>query len=124
MVPEVELIRRLASRMICDDCGANAPMEDKTGGDGLALRCARCGGRLVQRSDDNEAVVRERLKIFREQSEPLVEYYRMRPTFRSIDGAQTPDRVAEDLAAAIEAAGHRVVGAAHVTKAPRSGVRQ
>jgi hypothetical protein len=39
-------------------------------------------------------------------SEPLVEYYRVRPTFRSIDGAQAPDRVAADLAAAIEAAGN------------------
>ena len=42
-------------------------------------------------------------------SEPLVEYYRMRPTFRSIDGAQLPDRVAGDLADAIKAASNGVV---------------
>jgi hypothetical protein len=41
--------------------------------------------------------------VYHRQSEPLIEYYRGRPTFRSIDGAQTPDRVAADLAAAIEA---------------------
>jgi len=45
----------------------------------------------------------ERLKIYHKQSEPLVEYYRVRTTFRSIDGAQAPDRVAEDLASAIAA---------------------
>jgi adenylate kinase len=60
----------------------------------------------VQRTDDNQAVVLERLKVYHRQSEPLVEYYRVRPTFRSIDGAQAPDRVAADLAAAIAAAGN------------------
>jgi adenylate kinase len=101
VVPEAELVRRLGTRMICEHCGANAPI-----GDGATGVCARCGGRLVQRADDNQAVVIERLKIYHRQSEPLVEYYKVRPTFRSIDGAQLPDRVAADLAAAIEAAGN------------------
>ena len=74
-----------------------------------AAACVKCGGRLVQRADDNQAVVIERLKVYHRMSEPLVEYYRVRPTFRSIDGAQPPDRVAADLAAAIEAAGHGAV---------------
>jgi adenylate kinase len=104
VVPEAELVRRLATRMICESCGANAPVGDGT------MTCLRCGGRLVQRADDNEAIVRERLKVYHRQSEPLVEYYRVRPTFRSIDGAQAPDTVAVDLAAAIEAAGALPVG--------------
>jgi len=99
VVPEAELVRRLATRMICEHCGANAPIGDGT------TTCMRCGGRLVQRTDDTEAVVRERLKIYHRQSEPLVEYYRVRPSFRSIDGAQPPDSVAADLVAAIESAG-------------------
>jgi adenylate kinase len=101
VVPEEELVRRLGSRLICEDCGANAGMNSTGGGS-----CARCGGRLVQRADDNQAVVLERLKVYHRQSEPLVEYYRVRPTFRSINGAQGPDRVAADLVAAIEAAGN------------------
>jgi adenylate kinase len=130
VVPEAELLRRLGIRMICADCGANAGgfaeaaagaadkiMVATTSGGVSAevaaavraqtdpLRCRRCGGPLVQRSDDNAAVVIERLKVYHRQSEPLVEYYRKRPTFRSIDGAQPPDCVAADLAAAIEAAG-------------------
>jgi len=100
VVPEAELVRRLSTRMICENCGANAPV-----GDGAAGTCARCGGRMVQRTDDSEAVVLERLKVYHRQSEPLVEYYRGRPTFRSVDGAQLPDRVAADLVSAIEAAG-------------------
>jgi adenylate kinase len=131
VVPEAELVRRLGTRMICADCGANAGGFAEAGasaadkmvapaGAGAAaparlaavraqtdpLRCRRCGGPLVQRSDDNDAVVRERLKVYHRQTEPLVEYYRTRPTFRSIDGAQAPDRVAADLALAIEAAGN------------------
>ncbi|MGH9140264.1 MAG: adenylate kinase [Vicinamibacterales bacterium] len=106
VVPEAELVRRLGTRMICDDCGAGAPV-----GSAIGAACAKCGGPLVQRADDNQAIVIERLKIYHRQSEPLVEYYRVRPTFRSIDGAQAPDRVAADLAAAIEAAGTDAVGA-------------
>jgi adenylate kinase len=106
VVPEAELVRRLVGRMICDDCGANAPIDAVAG-----AACVKCGGRLVQRADDSQAVVLERLKVYHRQSEPLVEYYRVRPTFRSIDGAQAPDRVAADLIAAIEAAGNGAEGA-------------
>jgi adenylate kinase len=105
VVPEAELVRRLGTRMICEDCGTGAPV-----GSAVGASCAKCGGRLVQRADDNQAVVLERLKVYHRQSEPLVEYYRVRPTFRSINGAQPPDRVAADLAAAIAAAGNGAAG--------------
>ena len=103
VVPEAELVRRLGSRMICDECGTGAPVAGPGG-----AACAKCGGRLVQRADDNQAVVLERLKVYHRQSEPLVEYYRVRPTFCSIDGVQSPERVTADLAAAIEAAGKHI----------------
>jgi adenylate kinase len=104
VVPEAELVRRLGTRLICENCGANAAL-----GATEAYSCVKCGGRLVQRADDDQAVVLERLKVYHRMSEPLVEYYKVRPTFRSIDGAQPPDRVAADLAAAIEAAGSGVL---------------
>jgi adenylate kinase len=105
MVPEGELVRRLGTRSICRLCGTGASV-----GSTVGAACAKCGGRLVQRTDDNQAVVLERLKVYHRQSEPLVEYYKVRPTFRSIDGAQPPDRVAADLAAAIAAAGNGAAG--------------
>jgi len=112
-VPDAELVRRLASRMICEDCGATAddstePEESasKVGRQAEVGRCGRCGGRLKQRADDNEQVVRERLRVYRRDTKPLVEYYRVRPTFRSINGAQSPDLVAAELASAIEAVGN------------------
>ena len=100
VVPESELIRRLGSRMICESCGVNAA-RSSSAVDG----CRLCGGRLVQRADDNLGVVLERLKVYQRQTAPLVEYYRDRPTFRSVNGAQGTEEVAADLAAAIEAAG-------------------
>jgi adenylate kinase len=129
VVPEAELVRRLASRLICEKCGANAavgethvaaadkvvmPTASGTAAETAAavlaqtepMRCRRCGGRLVQRTDDSAGVVRERLKVHHANTKPLVDFYRRRSTFRTIDGAQPPDDVAADLTAAIEAAGH------------------
>ena len=59
---------------------------------------------LQQRTDDTEGVVLERLKVYRRDTQPLVDYYRTRPTFRFVNGAQPPERVADDLVAAVEAA--------------------
>ena len=128
VVPEAELVRRLSARMICAACGANAGDFSSPPGavgekaiekvmmpaaPGMAAveapapaseRCRVCGGPLVQRADDSDGVVRERLKIYHQQTEPLVEYYRGRPTFRQVNGAQPPGRVAKELATAVDAA--------------------
>jgi adenylate kinase len=99
-VPEAELVQRLGARLVCGGCGANASAPE---GAAVGTRCGRCGGPLVQRSDDSEAVVRERLDVYSRKTRPLLDYYRARPTFRSINGAQTPDGVAAELAAAVDA---------------------
>jgi adenylate kinase len=94
-VPAEEIVRRLASRRVCGSCAAIA---DPTG---ALTACAKCGEALVQRADDREDVVRERLRVYERNTAPLLEYYRARPTFKAIDGLQTPDQVAEWVAAAI-----------------------
>src|SRR5262245_52497649 len=102
VVPEADLVERMTSRLVCEDCGTNAegvPLSATA-----ATRCARCGGRLKQRSDDNEAVVLERLKVYRRDTQPLVDYYRSRPTFRAVNGAQPMDRVYADLVEAVDSA--------------------
>jgi adenylate kinase len=97
-VPEAELIRRLTTRLVCADCSSNAttPQESRS------LVCAKCGGRLIQRSDDNEATIRERLAVYRTKTMPLLDYYRARPTFRSVDGNAAPERVADELARVVD----------------------
>jgi adenylate kinase len=101
-VPEAELVRRLTSRVVCGECGRNADGIDPN--DIGIVACRFCGGRLKQRSDDNEAVVIERLKVYRRDTQPLVDYYKSRPTFRSVDGSQPTHRVAAAMNQAIEAA--------------------
>jgi adenylate kinase len=101
-VPEPELARRLSQRRICADCGATYGALGPTGSPD-AGRCSRCGGVLVQRQDDNTDVIRERLRLFTNITAPLIEYYRTRPTFAWIDGLESPERVSEDLKAAVEA---------------------
>jgi adenylate kinase len=95
-VPEQEVLRRLASRMVCSECGANA--QDDTD----HARCHDCGGPLVPRADDKEAVVRERMSVYRTQTEPLVQYYGSRFTFRRVNGDQMADEVTNDLVRAVE----------------------
>ena len=109
VVPEEDLVKRLAGRRVCSKCGTTAEPVD-----GVGTACQRCGGTLVYRADDSEQVVLERLKVYRHASKPLVEYYRERPTFCTVNGAQPPDRVAEELGTAIDiaAAQTRVVAEA------------
>jgi adenylate kinase len=96
-VANEELVRRLTSRRVCSTCGANAAGTAQTA-------CGRCGGAFVQRADDREDVVRERLRVYARNTRPLLEFYGARPTFRSVDGAQAPDAVAAALAGAVDEA--------------------
>jgi adenylate kinase len=92
-VPEETLVRRLSTRLICSVCGTTAAPG--------AEKCAKCGGELTQRTDDDLDVIRERLRVYARDTRSIVEYYRRRPTFRSVDGDQSQDHVAADIAAAI-----------------------
>jgi adenylate kinase len=113
VVPEQELVRRLGSRRICGRCGTNAEA-------GKAV-CGKCGGELIVRADDDGQVVLERLKIYERATRPVLEYYRARPTFRVVNGAQAAEQVARDVDRMIEdaAAG----GTARVTGARRISAR-
>lgn len=99
-VPESELVRRLTSRRICPSCGATynlavaPPREDAV--------CDRCGATLVIRSDDQEATVRRRLRVYEEETAPLIEWYRARgvPLLR-VDGVGSVEDVHERLTSAL-----------------------
>jgi adenylate kinase len=95
VVPEQELVRRLGSRKICGQCGTNA--EPGTALKASSAACAKCGGALVVRADDDRQVVLERLKVYERATRPVLDYYRARPTFRTVDGAQGQSQVAGDV---------------------------
>jgi adenylate kinase len=96
-VPDAELLKRMQTRRVCGRCAAIA----EPGSNGK--RCERCGGELITRADDSDEHVRQhRLEVYSRESKPLLEYYRGRATFRSINGAQPPDKVAKELATKID----------------------
>lgn len=96
VLDDAEVLRRLAARMVCSECGRNS-QDDRA-----VASCHDCGGRLVPRTDDAEEVVRKRLEVYHQQTAPLVEYYEARPTFRRVDGDRLVDDVTEALVRAIE----------------------
>jgi adenylate kinase len=98
-VSEPEVIRRLGGRLTCPSCGASfheefAPPEQE----GV---CDTCGGELQKRPDDRPEAIRERLKAYRAQTEPLVDYYRGQSVLIDVDGEGTPDEVYERVEEAI-----------------------
>lgn len=97
-VPDDQLVRRLSRRRVCAACDAIV----STGEGEAPTTCATCGGAMIQRSDDREEVVRERLKVYSKQTAPVLEFYRSRADFRSVNGSQTPDGVAAAVRTAID----------------------
>ena len=97
-VPDEELVRRVASRRVCSNCLRPTSILDANSSE---ERCSNCGGELIARDDDREPVVRERLKVYWRDTQPMVTYYQPRPTYRVVDGAQSPDHVRNDLIAAV-----------------------
>lgn len=100
-VPDEELVRRVRGRRICEKCGTTVSAFD--GEPAAAQACKVCGGRLVQRNDDSETVVRDRLKVYWRDTQPMIGYYEARPTFRRVDGAMAPVDVYAAITAAISA---------------------
>ena len=95
-----ELTRRIGSRRACTACGAiyNLTVHPPR----QAGHCDKCSGALVQRADDREAVVRERLAVYARQTEPLVDYYQKRGELFEVNGAREVEAVRRDLLKIIE----------------------
>jgi adenylate kinase len=95
-VPDEELVQRLAGRRACRSCGRGYNVVfDPSKVEGV---CDVCGGELFQRDDDDEATVRNRLQVYRRQTEPLVGYYRDKGILATVSGAgRTPEQVFADV---------------------------
>jgi len=102
-VDEEEIVRRLTSRRVCSKCGRIFNLVyDPPPADG---RCPECGGEVIQRSDDREETVRNRLRVYHQQTAPLVEFYRDRGLLVSVDGNGSIEQVRERVLGALRNAG-------------------
>jgi adenylate kinase len=94
-VSDDRIVQRLSSRRICNGCGkdynlrSNPPPQDR--------RCPVCGGEIVQRADDQEDTIRNRLAVYRRQTRPLQEYYSGRGLLHILDGDGPPDEIFKKL---------------------------
>ena len=101
-VDDVVLVARITGRYTCDNCGAgyhDDNLQPKTPG-----VCDRCGGtNFVRRDDDNEETVRDRLKVYHEQTAPLLPYYRAKGKLQQVDGMADIDAVTKAMKEILEA---------------------
>ncbi|PTL35692.1 adenylate kinase [Candidatus Methylomirabilis limnetica] len=98
-VSEDDLVRRLAGRRICRACGAMFHVDTKPP---LQIGiCDSCGDHLFQRDDDKEDTSRHRLRVYREQTEPLIAYYNTMGLLRRIDGRGTIEEIAQRVQQAL-----------------------
>jgi adenylate kinase len=93
---EAEIVRRLSGRRVCPKCGALYHLESRP--PASAGVCDGCGTPLVQRPDDTESVIRERLRVYREETLPVAEAYRRKGVLVEVDGSGEPDAVAGRIA--------------------------
>jgi len=101
VAPDEAVIERLSGRRMCRRCGANFHVTfHPPRREGV---CDRCGGELYQRSDDTPETIAERLRVYRESTAPLIEYYRRSGLLLDVSAAGPPDEVERNTERAVAA---------------------
>ncbi len=93
------LLDRLCGRRVCKDCGESYHVSRLNG----ETKCARCGGELYQRKDDNPETVQSRLDVYTAQTAPLIEYYKNKGVLFNVVGNTTPEDVYEKVSQKLDA---------------------
>lgn len=83
------LMARLCGRRVCRDCGESYHVSTLNG----QTKCARCGGELYQRADDNPETVQKRLDVYESQTAPLIKYYTEKGVILNFTGTDDPPEV-------------------------------
>jgi adenylate kinase len=95
VVDKNQLMRRLTGRRVCGIGGEIYNIYDHP--PKVPGRCDRDGGELIQRPDDREEVIAERLAAYQRQTRPLVDYYRQRGVLKDVDGMAAPQAVTKNV---------------------------
>ena len=94
-VSKKEIMRRLTSRRVCENCGANFNLLTKP--PKKKGVCDLCGGKLIQRKDDKKEIIERRLAIYRRLTEPVLGFYRKKGLLKEIDGERPIGAVLKDI---------------------------
>ena len=96
-VPDENIVNRMSGRRACLSCGATYHIEHiPPKKEGI---CDKCGQELVLRDDDKPETVQKRLKVYHEQTQPLIDYYKKQNILKSVDGTQPMEKVFADIVA-------------------------
>ncbi len=99
-VPDENIVRRMSGRRACLKCGATYHIEHiPPKQEGI---CDNCGEALVQRDDDKPETVSKRLKVYHDQTAPLIDYYTKKNILKTVDGTQDMDAVFSAITKIIE----------------------
>jgi adenylate kinase len=98
-VPTSSVLRRLASRRVCVDCGANYSTQKPPKIGGI---CDNCAGEVIQREDDTEAAIKRRLDLYEEQTAPLIDRYLKLGKLVTVSGVGTVDVVAARMISVLD----------------------
>jgi len=94
VIDENEVIERLGKRRVCSVCKSIFSLSDI--GDDVK-KCPKCGGDLVKRKDDNEDVIRHRLKVYDEETKPLIDYYTVEGLLVNVNGSGREEEITERI---------------------------
>jgi len=102
-VPEDVLTARMVGRVFCNSCKSvyNTVFNPPT----IAGVCDKCGGELMQRDDDKAETVKNRIKVYMEQTQPLLAYYAQQGNLVTLDGQRDPQEVFQDVKSLLEKLG-------------------
>ncbi len=100
-VPDEKIEARMSGRRVCEKCGASYHVDYKPSKDGKT--CDLCDGNLIQRKDDAPETVRERLRVYHEQTEPLKDYYQKTGKLKIVIGQEEVADTTRETLKALEA---------------------
>lgn len=93
-VPTDFILERMTGRRVCPSCGASYHIKFNPAVDG---KCGLCGTEVVQRKDDTEETVKERLDVYKEQTQPLIDFYKEKELLSVVDGTKAINEVFENI---------------------------
>lgn len=94
-VPQEYILERMTGRRVCNSCGASYHV--KFNPSKIEGKCDACGSELIQRKDDSEETVKERLDVYSKQTQPLVQYYNGKKVLCTVDGTREIKEVFENI---------------------------
>jgi adenylate kinase len=97
---EEDIIERLSDRLICPEC--KAIYSGKSQKQKKNMQCEKCDVDLIQRADDKPEVIRERMKVYEEQTKPLIDYYKEKKNYYPIDGSRSIEQVFKEICSVLD----------------------